>query len=78
MIVQVASDLKGELRMNRHSGSKIIVSCYVNSMASLEEDLSHLVASMQTTGADIIKLVTNVTTITEIPRIFHLLSRCQV
>jgi 3-dehydroquinate dehydratase/shikimate dehydrogenase len=74
----VASDLKGELRMNHHSGSKVIVSCYVNSMASLEEDLSHLVATMQTTGANIIKLVTNATTITEIPRIFRLLSRCQV
>ncbi|KAE8010114.1 hypothetical protein FH972_006507 [Carpinus fangiana] len=76
--LKVASDLKGELRKNHYSGSKIIVSCYVNSMASLEEDLSHLLASMKTTGADIIKLVTNATTITEIPRIFHLLSRCQV
>jgi 3-dehydroquinate dehydratase/shikimate dehydrogenase len=78
MIVQVASDLMGELRKNRHSGSKIIVSCYVNSMASLEEDLSHLVSSIQTTGANIIKLVANATSITEISRIFHLLSHCQV
>lgn len=78
MIVQVASDLMGELRMNHQSGSKIIVSCYVNSMDSLEEDLSYLVASMQATGADIIKLVTNATSITEISRIFRLLSHCQV
>ncbi|XP_062144759.1 bifunctional 3-dehydroquinate dehydratase/shikimate dehydrogenase, chloroplastic-like [Alnus glutinosa] len=76
--LKVASDLMGELRKNRHSGSKIIVSCYVNSMASLEEDLSHLVASIQTTGANIIKLVANATSITEISRIFHLLSHCQV
>ncbi|KAI3522623.1 hypothetical protein L1887_00552 [Cichorium endivia] len=33
---------------------------------------------MQSTDADIIKLVTNVTDITELSRIFHLLSHCQI
>ena len=78
MIVQVASNLMEELKMNCHSGSKVIVSCYVNGVTPLEEDLNRLVMSMQSTGADIIKLVINATNITEISRIFHLLSHCQV
>ena len=78
MIVQVASNLMEELKMNCHSGSKVIVSCYVNGVTPLEEDLNRLVTSMQSTGADIIKLVINATNITEISRIFHLLSHCQV
>jgi 3-dehydroquinate dehydratase/shikimate dehydrogenase len=67
-----------ELKMNCHSGSKVIVSCYVNGMTPSEEYLSYLVANMQATRADIIKLVINATNITEITRIFHLLSHCQV
>ncbi|KAF5453933.1 hypothetical protein F2P56_023642 [Juglans regia] len=75
--LKVASNLRGGLKMDHRGGSKVIVSCYVNGMASLE-DLSHLVASMQATGADIIKLATKAIDITEISRIFHLLSHCQV
>ncbi|KAK7851477.1 bifunctional 3-dehydroquinate dehydratase/shikimate dehydrogenase [Quercus suber] len=75
---KVASNLMEQLKMNCHSGSKVIVSCYVNGVTPLEEDLNHLVTSMQSTGADIIKLVINATNITEISRIFHLLSHCQV
>ncbi|XP_075659468.1 bifunctional 3-dehydroquinate dehydratase/shikimate dehydrogenase, chloroplastic-like [Castanea sativa] len=76
--LKVASNLMEEQKINCHSGSKVIVSCYVNGVTPLEEDLNHLVMSMQSTGADIIKLVINATNITEISRIFHLLSYCQV
>lgn len=71
------SNLRGELKRDHCSGSKVIVSCYANGISSLE-DLSNLVASMQATGADIIKLVTNAIDITEISGIFNLLSHCQV
>jgi 3-dehydroquinate dehydratase/shikimate dehydrogenase len=43
-----------------------------------KEDLSHLVASMQATKADIIKVVSNANDITELDRIFHLLSHSEV
>ncbi|CAK9152192.1 unnamed protein product [Ilex paraguariensis] len=76
--LKVASDLTKEHKLKRRSRSKIIVSCYVDSVSSPKVDLSHLVAHMQSTGADMIKLVANATNITEITRIFHLLSHCQV
>ncbi|GMY21248.1 bifunctional 3-dehydroquinate dehydratase/shikimate dehydrogenase, chloroplastic-like [Fagus crenata] len=76
--LKVASNHMEELKMNCHSGCKVIVSCYVNGMTPSEEYLSYLVANMQATRADIIKLVINATNITEITRIFHLLSHCQV
>lgn len=64
--------------LNHRKNCKIIVSCFVDGITSLKEDLSHLVTRMQSTGADLIKLVTNATDITELSRIFHLLSHCQV
>lgn len=67
-----------ENKKDRSRDSKIIVSCYVNGVTPSEEDLSHIVASIQATGADIAKLVVNAADITELPRIFHLLSCCQV
>lgn len=78
--LEVASDLMEERKLNGHSSSisKIIVSCFLDTVASSKEDLSSLIARMQSTGADIIKLVANATDITQISRIFHLLSHCQV
>lgn len=73
----MASNFK-EQKRNHHSGSKIIVSCYVNGVTPSHEDLKLLVEKMQATGADVLKIVTDVTDITETARIFHLLSGCQV
>lgn len=78
MIVQVASDLKEKWQKNHHRGTKVIVSHYFGSVTPTIEDLNHLVACMEATGADIIKLVASVTDISEIARIFQLLSHCQV
>eukprot|EP00257_Ricinus_communis_P024544 XP_025011958.1 bifunctional 3-dehydroquinate dehydratase/shikimate dehydrogenase, chloroplastic isoform X2 [Ricinus communis] len=76
--LKVASDLIGELKGTHHTGSKVIVSCYVNGDMPTKENLSQLVASMQATGADIIKLVSTANNITELDRIFHLILHCQV
>ncbi|KAL5770778.1 hypothetical protein ACOSP7_014932 [Xanthoceras sorbifolium] len=76
--LKVASDHLGRQKTNHRSGTKVIVSCYINDSTPSKEDLSHLVERMQATRADIIKLVVNVTNITEIARIFQLLSKCQV
>ncbi|KAA8536928.1 hypothetical protein F0562_029406 [Nyssa sinensis] len=76
--LKVASDLMEEHKLNQHGSSKLIVSCYLESATPSKEDLGYLVARMQSTGADIIKLVTNASNITEVARIFHLLSHCQM
>ncbi|KAK9293152.1 hypothetical protein L1049_021139 [Liquidambar formosana] len=76
--LKVASDFMGKHNLNQHDGNKIIVSCYVDGVTPSTEDLSHLVAKMQSTGADIIKVVTKAANITEIERLFHLLSHCEV
>ncbi|KAL3516187.1 hypothetical protein ACH5RR_023089 [Cinchona calisaya] len=76
--LKVASDLIKKGKFNQSSRSKIIVSSYVNAVNSSKEDLSHLVACLQSTGADIIKLVLDAKTIIDAAKIFHLLSHCQV
>ncbi|CAL5379090.1 unnamed protein product [Camellia sinensis] len=76
--LKVASHLMEEHNPNKHRSSKIIVSRYIDGTTPSEEDLSQLVAHMQSTGADIIKLVSKSSSITELPRFFHLLSHCQV
>lgn len=76
--LKVASDIFGKQNSSHHSGTRFIVSYYLDCETPSEEDLSYLVARMQSTGADIIKLVINVNDITEIARIFRLLSHCQV
>nr|XP_043615181.1 bifunctional 3-dehydroquinate dehydratase/shikimate dehydrogenase, chloroplastic-like [Erigeron canadensis] len=76
--LQVASDIMEKHKLGQQSRCKIIVSCFMDKVTSLKEDLSHLVTRMQSTGADIMKLVTNASDITELSRIFHLLSHCQV
>lgn len=75
---KVASSLMGEHNMDQHNHCKIIVSCFVDGLTPSLENLSDLVARMQSTGADIIKLVINATDITELAGIFNLLSHCQV
>lgn len=62
---------------NKSSDSKIIVSSHVTSATPSSEALRNIVAEMQSTGADIIKLVTYVVDITDVARIFHLLSHAQ-
>ncbi|KAK3200466.1 hypothetical protein Dsin_023881 [Dipteronia sinensis] len=76
--LKVASDHLAKQKTNHRSGTKFVVSCYINGVTPSKEDLSRLVARMHATGADIIKAVVNVTDITEIARIFQLLSQCQV
>lgn len=78
MIVQVASDLIREQKMKNDNATKVIVSQNIDGMTPKDEELSNLAASIQATGADIIKVVVNVADITEIAKIFHLLSHYQV
>ncbi|KAJ6397635.1 hypothetical protein OIU77_018615 [Salix suchowensis] len=76
--LKVASELIGELKNKHRNGGKVIVSSYLNGATPSKEKLGDLVASMQATGADIIKVVSNADDITEMERIFYLLSHCEV
>ncbi|GLU07447.1 hypothetical protein SLE2022_244060 [Rubroshorea leprosula] len=62
----------------KRSKSKIIVSSYFNGERPSTEKLGDLVALMQSTGADVIKLEIAVDFITDIPPIFTMLTHCQV
>ncbi|WVY94183.1 hypothetical protein V8G54_033271 [Vigna mungo] len=61
-----------EHKRNHNSHGKIIVSCHVDEITPPQEELLQLVARMQATGSDIIKLVTHAADITELTRIFSL------
>lgn len=76
--LKVASAFMKEDKLGRLKSSKIIVSCYLDSLASLREDLGRLVAEMQSMNADIIKFVSGAANITEIMEVFELLSHSQV
>ncbi|KAJ9171888.1 hypothetical protein P3X46_015190 [Hevea brasiliensis] len=60
------------------TNSKLIVSSYVNSEKPSTEELGNLIACMQSTGADAIKLVINVDYITDLATVFKMLAHCQV
>lgn len=60
------------------SKSKVIVSSYVNGGKFSTEKLGNLIALMQSTGADVIKLDLDVDYITDLAPAFSLLAHCQV
>ncbi|CAH9087140.1 unnamed protein product [Cuscuta europaea] len=75
----VREEEKRERKKRLAGSSKMILSCYVENLSSSKEDLSDIIARMQSTGwADIIKVVINASDITELPKLFHVLSHCQV
>ncbi|XP_027367994.1 bifunctional 3-dehydroquinate dehydratase/shikimate dehydrogenase, chloroplastic-like [Abrus precatorius] len=61
-----------------HPNSKFIVSSYVNGGNSSAETLGDLIARMQITGADAIKLKIDVNYITDLVPIFRMLTHSQV
>ncbi|KAL8166411.1 hypothetical protein V2J09_007910 [Rumex salicifolius] len=58
--------------------SKVIVSCYLEDEVSCEDYLSQLISRIQSIGADIAKLVTRASDITNISMTFSLLSKIQI
>ncbi|CAN4110220.1 unnamed protein product [Withania somnifera] len=74
---KVASDFRRKEQSRWSSDCKVITSCFLDNVTS-KEDLTQVVVCMQSTGADILKIVTNANDITELEKTFHLLSHCQV
>ncbi|KAM3231479.1 bifunctional 3-dehydroquinate dehydratase/shikimate dehydrogenase, chloroplastic isoform X1 [Capsicum chacoense] len=73
----VCDEVMAEL-MSRRSNSKIIVSSYVNGGNPTEERLCNLIINLQSTGADVVKLVIDVAYITDVAPVFHMLTHTQV
>ncbi|CAH9102861.1 unnamed protein product [Cuscuta europaea] len=78
--IEVASDMVMNELMSIRSSSKIIVSSYVNGGGPplTTEKLGDLIIKLQSTGADVIKLVIDVSYITDVAPVFHMLTHCQV
>ncbi|CAN4101197.1 unnamed protein product [Withania somnifera] len=64
--------------MSRRSNCKIIASSYVNGGNPTKDRLCNLIINLQSTGADIIKLVIDVAYITDVEPVFHMLTHSQV
>uniref|UniRef100_A0A3N7GW43 Shikimate dehydrogenase substrate binding N-terminal domain-containing protein n=1 Tax=Populus trichocarpa TaxID=3694 RepID=A0A3N7GW43_POPTR len=78
MDYEVASeDDMAEYVYNR-SNTKLIVSSYVNGRKPSAEELGYLIACMQSTGADVLKLVLDVEKITDLAPVFTMLTHCQI
>ncbi|KAA8549214.1 hypothetical protein F0562_000898 [Nyssa sinensis] len=76
--LQVLFDVGITEFMNKRMNSKIIVSSNVNGGTPSREKLGNLIACLQSTGADVIKLLIDVVYITDVAPVFHMLSHCQV
>lgn len=72
----MASDVA--MSEQKSSNSQIIVSSYVNGGKPSREKLGNLIACMQSTGADVIKLMVEVDNITDVTPIFQILTHCEV
>lgn len=64
--------------LHNRSNTRIIVSNYVNDGRPSVEKLVDIIACMQATGADVIKLDICVDYITDLAPIFTVLTHCQV
>ncbi|XP_022758114.1 bifunctional 3-dehydroquinate dehydratase/shikimate dehydrogenase, chloroplastic-like [Durio zibethinus] len=78
MDYEVASDANMTEYLYNRSNSRIIVSSYVNGWKPSTEKLADLIARMQATGADVIKLDICVDYITDLAPVFTILTHSQV
>ncbi|XP_059625761.1 bifunctional 3-dehydroquinate dehydratase/shikimate dehydrogenase, chloroplastic-like isoform X2 [Cornus florida] len=76
--LEVASKVGITEFMKKRLNSKIIVSDHVNGGKPSREKLGNLIACLQSTGADVIKLLIDVDYITDIAPLFHMLTHSQV
>ncbi|XP_065861270.1 bifunctional 3-dehydroquinate dehydratase/shikimate dehydrogenase, chloroplastic-like [Euphorbia lathyris] len=78
MDYEVASSVDMAQYIYNRSNTKLIVSSYINAGKPSAEKLATQIALMQSTGADVIKLVINVDNITHLAPLFKMLAHCQV
>ncbi|EOA30069.1 hypothetical protein CARUB_v10013176mg [Capsella rubella] len=75
---QVASEFIKSIHGKKPENFKVIVSSHNNENTPCVEDLEDLVARIQQTEADIVKIVTTAVNITDVARVFHITSNSQV
>ncbi|KAK4753200.1 hypothetical protein SAY87_021998 [Trapa incisa] len=79
--LSLASEIAGEffssIQGNKPEAAKIIVSSHNYERTPSSEELGNLAARIQATGADIVKIATTATDITDCARIFQLLAHSQ-
>ncbi|CAN1854029.1 Bifunctional 3-dehydroquinate dehydratase/shikimate dehydrogenase, chloroplastic [Linum perenne] len=76
--LQVAGDFIESLNGNRPTKCKIIVSSHNYENTPSVDDLGNLVARIQSTGADIVKIATTALDITDVARMFRITVHSQV
>ncbi|XP_010486142.1 PREDICTED: bifunctional 3-dehydroquinate dehydratase/shikimate dehydrogenase, chloroplastic isoform X2 [Camelina sativa] len=75
---QVASEFIKSIHGKKPENFKVVVSSHNYNDTPSVEDLKDLVARIQQTGADIVKIVTTAVNITDVARLFHITSNSQV
>lgn len=78
VIVQAADKFMRLLSGKKPDNCKLIVSSHNFENTPSAEELANLVAQIQATGADIVKIVTTATEIVDVARMFQILVHCQV
>ncbi|KAM7257698.1 hypothetical protein ACFE04_013439 [Oxalis oulophora] len=76
--LQVAHEFIDSVRGKKPEKCKIIVSNHNYQTTPSVEDIGNLVANMQSTGADIVKIVTTAVDITDVARMFQIIVHAQV
>ncbi|XP_010486143.1 PREDICTED: bifunctional 3-dehydroquinate dehydratase/shikimate dehydrogenase, chloroplastic-like [Camelina sativa] len=76
--LQVATEFIRSIEGKKPENFKVIVSSHNYENTPSVEDLNDLVARIQQTGADIVKIATTAVDITDVARMFHITSNAQV
>ena len=78
MFVQVADKFMKLISGRKPDNCKLIVSSHNYESTPSSEELANLVAQIQATGADIVKIATTATEIVDVAKMFQILVHCQV
>lgn len=78
VIVQVADKFIKFMSGKKPENCKLIVSSHNYDNTPSAEELASLLAQIQATGADIVKIATTATEIVDVSRMFQILVHCQV
>lgn len=76
--MQVADKFMKLISGKKPDNCKLIVSSHNFERTPSSEELANLVAQIQATGADIVKIATTATEIVDVAKMFQILVHCQV
>jgi len=76
--IKVAHEFYDSIRGKKYNETRVIVSSHNFKLTPSTEDLSNLVARIQATGADIVKIATTAVDIADVARMFQIMVHSQV